>query len=284
MATGISGTAQISGYFLNILEDAIFVAREQFIMATLVQPYSATGWADRKFSIYPQITAQTVAETEDFATPTVFDKAALATLTPSEAMGQVILTDRRIETDPQSARADAATELGRAIGTKIEEDLVDLFPSFTASKGAGAGNAFTLTSLGNAAATLRANNVTGMLSAVVHPFHWLDVWVELGKPAATYQQPSADLATQALRDFFMVRLVGMDIYTHSQIDVDGSDDATGAIFAREAIALDTRRAPRMEPERDGSKRAWELNMTAGYGVGIRRNAFGVKMIADATAP
>lgn len=283
MTTGLSGTAQISGFFMDVLEDAIFVARENFIMATLVQPYSAQGWADRKFSVYPEITAQTVAETVDFANPTQFDKAALATLTPAEAMAQVVLTDRRLETDPQNARQDASTELGNAIGTKIEEDLVDLFSSFTTDVGAGAGNTFTLLSLGKGQARLRQANARGSIVGVLHPYHWHDVWVELGTPAATYPN-LAELTTQALRDYFVARLLNMTLFTHSQIDVDGSSDAVSGMFVREAIALDTRRPPRLEPERDASKRAWELNITAGYAHGIRRNAFGVKLTADAAAP
>jgi phage gp46-like protein len=97
MAQGTSGTAQISGYFNSILEDALFVARDSMIMPSLVTQYSAVGWADRKLSIYPQISATAVAETSDYANPTSFTKSAQATLTPSEIMAQVILTDRRAE-------------------------------------------------------------------------------------------------------------------------------------------------------------------------------------------
>lgn len=282
MAFGTSGTAQISGYFNSILEDALFVLRERALMPALVTSYGATGWADRKLSTYPEVVAQSVGETDDFAAATVFDKSAVVTLTPGEIMAQIALTDRRLDTDPDGARADATTELGNALTTKLETDLVTLFSSFTASKGAGAGSAFTLTSVANSIAYLRAQKVNGPFSVVLHPYHWLDVWVEIGKP--TTSVVASDVANTALKDYFVANLVNAQWYQHALIPVDGSDDATSGVFNREALALDTRKTPTMEPERDASKRAWELNASAGYAKGVRRDVCGVKLIADATAP
>src|SRR6187399_1938831 len=144
MATGITGTADISGYFNAILEDALFVAREDSLMPALVTDYSANGWADRKVSVYPQISAQTIGDKEDLTTPTTFGKSAGVTFTPIEIGAQVILTDRETETDPENARANASTELGGAISDKIETDLVTLFSSFSANAVGTAGSPFFL--------------------------------------------------------------------------------------------------------------------------------------------
>lgn len=172
MTTGLSGTAQISGFFNPILERTMFVVREDALMPALVTPYSAIGWEDRKLSVYPQITAQQVAETDDFAAPTQMDKTLLGTLTPIEIMAQTKISDRRIATDPDSAQADAVEELSNSITTKIETDLVTLFSSFSLSKGAGAGSAFTLTSVANALSVLRATKVKGPFNVVLHPYHF----------------------------------------------------------------------------------------------------------------
>jgi hypothetical protein len=53
------------------------------------------------------------------------------TLTPAEIIAQAILTDRRLETDRQNARADASVAIGNAIAQKIEGDLLALFASLT---------------------------------------------------------------------------------------------------------------------------------------------------------
>lgn len=60
--------------------------------------------------------------------------------------------------------------------------------------------------------------------------------------------------------------------------------ATGAIYNREAIALDLRRGMRIEPDRDPSRRWTELNTTMVYGVGPWRSDWGIKLLSDATAP
>lgn len=282
MTQGYSGTANISDDILAIHEDAWFVAREQMVMPSLVYGYNSGGWEDRKLFSYPQITAASVAETEDFANPTVFGKTLDVTLTPGEIMAQSILTDRRLETDRQAARTDCSTELGNAISDKIEQDLLDLFDSFTDDHSSTGGTAsFALQLVGNAIASLRTAKARGPFYVMIHPYQWLDVWNEIGKPS-TSVVPN-DIATGALRDYFVANLVNALWFQHAMIDTT-SNKATAAVFNREAIALDTRRPPRLEAERDSSKRAWELNETAGYAKGIRRNAFGTMIESDCTSP
>lgn len=279
----VSTVSDLNSLFNTIFEDALFVARENNIMTSLVTNYSATGWMDRKISAYPQITAQSVAENVDFAAPTTFDKQVLATLSPGEVMSQSILTDRRIDTDPDDARRDCATELGSSIGTKIDTDITSAFSSFTTDKGTGAGNAATISSFAAAISVLRTNKVPNPIYVVCHPYHWHDVWILLGQPGAN-QALLGDVANQALRDFYVGRWVNVMWFTSANIAIDASADAISAIFSPQSLAFDSRKAPTLEPERDASLRAWELNMSAGYAYGVRRNAFGIKYTADATEP
>lgn len=92
------------------------------------------------------------------------------------------------------------------------------------------------------------------------------------------------MANQALRDFFVGRWINIQWFTSANISVDGADDAISGIFSPQSLALDMRKAPMLEPERDASLRAWELNMSAGYAHGVRRPTYGVKYTADATTP
>lgn len=68
------------------------------------------------------------------------------------------------------------------------------------------------------------------------------------------------------------------------ITTPGAGYATGAIFNREALALDLRRSLRIEPERDASRRHTELNATMVYAVGQWRSDWGVQIQSLATAP
>ncbi len=281
----VTTVSDLNSLFNTIYERSLFVAREMNLMSSLVRNASATGWMTRNIATRPTITAVTVTETQDFNSPTTFGKTTQATITPQEIMAQVVLTDRDLETDPDSARDDAIRELGGAIATKIDVDLCTLFDSFTTDKGDGAGTAATIANLGAAQAYLRYTNATqyGAVNAVLHPYHWHDIWTELGQPAATYAA-LGDMVNQALRDYYVASLLGMRVFVSSNMGTITGDDAVSGVFVSDALVLDTRRAMRQEVERDASARAWEINFNAGYGVGIARQTFGVGFTADATEP
>ena len=169
----ITKSSDLNSLFNSIYEDTLFVAREGNIMTNLVTNYSATGWMSRIIPIYAQVTAASVAEGVDFSNPTTFSKSTQATLTPGEIMCQVILTDIEISTDPEDSRANAATEMGNAIATKIDEDLLGLFSSFSSDKGAGSGQTATLQKFANCIAVLRNAKVPNPIHIVLHPYHWL---------------------------------------------------------------------------------------------------------------
>lgn len=280
----ITKYSDISSYVNNIYERSLFVVREMNLMSALVSNYSAQGWMTRTFSTRPEVTPESVADGVDYSNPTSFGKSSIGTLTPSEVIAQIILTDQNVETDPDGARNDAASELGMAIAAKVDTDLTSAFSSFASDKGDGANTTATLSNFSAAVALLRNRSVMSGINAVMHPYHWHDLWVELGQPAATYAN-MADLTSQAMRDYFVDNLLGVRIYISANIAVDASDDAISGIFQSQALALDTRRAYRLEPERDASLRAWELNATVGYAYGLGpRPTFGVKFTADATEP
>lgn len=280
---GVTTVSDMNSLFNTIFEDARFVAREMNIMTQLVRNFSATGWMDRKLSKYPEVTAQQIAENVDFAGATTMDKTLEATLSPFEIIAQVILTDRRIDTDPQSARQDASTELGNSIATKMDTDLAGSFTGFSTDKGPGAGSSATIAKFAAAISVLRNAKAPNPVYVVLHPYHWHDIWVELGQPGSN-QALLGDVANQALMDFFVGRWLNVLWFTSANISVDADSDAVSAVFNPLAIGLDTRKAPTMEPERDASLRAWELNFTAGYAKGVIRDEFGVKYTADATEP
>jgi len=280
----ITQYTSISSFIASIYEDAVLVAREGGLMPSLVSGYSAQGRMTRAFSTRPEVSYETVADAVDYSNPTTFGKSSVGTLTPGEVIAQFILTDANIESDPDNARAQAAQELGEAAAKKVDTDLVGVFSSFTTDTGT-ANSAFSTTIMADAISRLRAAFApSGALRAVLHPYHWHDVFLETGVPAATYANKDA-MTTQALRDYWMANYLGVPVYTSANIAINTDTDAVSAVFAPQAIAFDVRRAYRLEPERDASLRAWELNATMVYAYGLgERPAWGVKMTSDATAP
>jgi hypothetical protein len=251
-------------------------------MTNLVRNFSATGYMARKIGIRPQLVAQSKPEGVDFQNPQTVGKSLKATLTPGVVMAQTLLTDENVQTDPDNARTDASQELGAAIATKIDVDLVTLFISLTTEK-AAAGAALTIAKCAAGVSVLRNKHAPNPLYFVLHPYGWHDVWVELGQPVATMAF-LGDLANEALRSFFVGSWLSASWFTSANISVDGDDDAVSAAFNSQALGFDTREAPTMEPERDASRKATELNMSAGYATGIIRQEYAVKLTHDATEP
>lgn len=279
----VTYTTDLNGLFNTIYDRAIFVARDMNLMAQLVDNRSATGWMNRIVPTRPQVTAVSVNENSDFASPTTFGRSTTATLTPIEIISQVTLTDRDMETDPDSAVQDAAFELGASIATKIDVDLCGLFDNFAEQKGTAGGTA-ALSTFAAAISVVSANYARqyGPINVVTHPYHWHRLWLELGKP--TTNVVASETANTALRDYYVSNIVGANWYVSSNMGTVTGDDAYSGVFARPALMLDTRRPARIENERDASARAYELNITAGYAVGVVRDAMGAGVIADASEP
>jgi hypothetical protein len=129
---------------------------------------------------------------------------------------------------------------------------------------------------------LRAQNAPLPYKFVCHPYQW-HVLGKAVAPGATVTN-SDNIQNAVLQNFYVGSVSGVQIFTSSNISIDGSADAYCGMFAQPAIALDWRRAPRVEPERDASRRGWELNLSALYAHGVWRPKFGVQGIFDATAP
>jgi hypothetical protein len=152
-----------------------------------------------------------------------------------------------------------------------------LFDGFSTALG-GAGTEITVADIFKAAATLRNNKAQGDIFAVVHPFQAYQLKANLTN---TFANPNGgDAQNTAMVNSYVGTIAGVDIYESSNITVDGSDDAKGAVFSREALAIAMKRDFQIETQRDASLRAFELNATAVYGVGELDDTYGVEMLFD----
>jgi hypothetical protein len=283
MAAGMNTAANISTYIQNIYEDAMFIARENSLMPMLITNFSDTTDENRlrKSSIYGSATLATIGETDDLSSQT-FTPAVLSTLTPAEVGAQFFLTDSRLSSDPFGVRNDAAMELGMAMATKINQDCLGDLASLTGGTVGAAGTAITWGQFFAARALLKAQKAPEPYTAVMHEYQWF-VLAKAVAPAATVTNAPA-LQNEVAGRYYVGTVAGVNVYTTADITIDGSTDAKGGMFSAAALALDSRRAPRLEVERDASRRGYELNMTGVYAHGVWRPAFGVLMYFDAATP
>jgi len=263
--------------FANIILQARFTAEEESLMLGLVTRYDIGEVAGKTVQVpkYPAITAGALTEGTDMSSTTV--STTSQTITVSEVGAQVILTDLAAMGAGNPAE-ELGTVLGNAIATKIDTDLIALFDVFSTSLG-GAGTEITVADLMKAAATLKTNKARGQMAAVVHPYHAYQLKANLTN---TFVNPNGgDLQNDAMRNAYVGQIGGIDIYESSNVSINGSDDAKGAVFVPEALAIAMKRDFNLETQRDASLRAFELNATAIYGVGELDDDYGVELLFDA---
>ena len=270
-------SATLDDLFANIIAQARFTAEEQSLMLGLVTQYNIGNQAGKTIQVpkYPAIAAADLTEGTAMTSTTV--STSSVSVTVGEVGAQVLLTDLAAMGAGNPAE-ELGTVLGNAIATKMDTDLIALFDGFSGSIGT-AGAEITVADLFKAAATLRANKVTGVINAVVHPFQAYQLKANLTN---TFANPNGgDLQNEAMRNGYVGTIAGINVYESANVSIDGNDDAKGAVFAPEALAIAMKRDFQIEPQRDASARAFELNATAIYGVGELDDSFGVEILSDA---
>jgi hypothetical protein len=263
--------------FANIIAQARFTAEEESLMMGLVTQYNIGDEAGKTIQVpkYPAITAADLTEGTDLTSTTV--STSSVNITVGEVGAQVVLTDLAAMGAGNPAE-ELGTVLGNSIATKMDKDLIALFDGFSTALGA-AGQEITVADLFKAAATLRNNKAQGEIFAVVNPFQAYQLKANLTN---TFANPNGGVAQNtAMINSYVGTLAGIDVYESANVAVDGNDDAKGAVFSREALAIAIKRDFQIEAQRDASLRAFELNATAIYGVGELDDTYGVEMLFDA---
>lgn len=285
---GMNFFSDLSGIAQNIQEDAIFVVREAGQMQKFIKGFSdLKGGNPRVGYVYNQLTAKTIGEDDDLTSDS-FAPSADQTLTPAEIGLQVFITDLRANSEaPEEIITDSARELGFAALDKIESDLVGDCASLTGGTIGTAGTAITWGYISAAIAQARNANKSNYkpLACVVHAYQAQ----VLAKSASIAGATSLAQAPGVTDEITRKGLYPAFIFDRTPIyqvfaDPDSADDFTGGVFPKEAIAIDWRRAIRVEAQRDASRRGTEFNMSAVYAHGVWRPDRGIQMIFDATAP
>jgi len=280
--------SDLSGIAQNLQDGAIFVLRESGQMQSVVRNFrDAKGGNPRVGYKYNQGTAQAIGEADDL-TSSAFTPSADQTLTPAEIGLQFFITDLRADSDaPEDIIRDGITELGYAANDKVESDLIGDIASLTGGTVGAAGTTITWGHVAAAIARARNANKSNSvpLAAVLHAYQ-VSVLAKTASVAGASALPQApgfteEVSRKGIRPRF--EFMGVPIY-QVFASPDASDDFTGGVFPKDALAIDWRRAIRVRPERDESRRGAEFNMSAVYAHGIWRPTRGVQLIADASAP
>jgi len=284
----------------TVLESARFTAEFLAEMSKLV-------WNIRKalhdgknvnIPIFGTVVARDLTEgVDNVISETMSD--SLVTITPAEVGCKIILTDKLVRDNNEDVKAAAGRLLGNAMEVKRDQDLLLQLASAGTTLGAGA--TATLGQIAAARAIIKGNPVSsggpgpGTPVIVHHPYvtlDFVDVMIPLVPTSAGStgynQAPGSALMDEVIRNYAQGRLFGMPYIEDGNIDTATiANTAKGGVFIPGeggAIILATAQEWEVEPERDASLRATELNIVGEYGVGIYEADWIVTMNHDATPP
>jgi hypothetical protein len=196
------------------------------------------------------------------------------------------VTDHLRDSAERNVIADLGLAAGRAIAEKMDQGVFSLFNSFSASVGTQ-DSAITVDNLFDAIATLRQAKVSGPLFAVVGPRQALQLKKALYNAGGTVATASS-LGSAVLERGFIGTIGGCTIFESSLVKSDLDTDAdtelnmVGAVFASTALGHAMRGGVVMETQRQASKRATDIMMSAVVGQAILQNSHGVKIVGSAT--
>jgi len=279
MATTTSSLTQ--ELYANIVQSALYTLSENTVIRPLVRNYDMTGTPGltAQVPIYPALSAGDLTEGTDITTPTSFDTTS-ATITALEKGVLVTLTDLSKESATEDVAAAIGRQIGDAMAVKVDTDLAALFSGFTNSVGSGAAE-ITVDDFFKAAAILRNNKAPGPYVSVIHPYQAYQIKKQITNAGATMSHNLSDVGNVALRDGFVGRLAGIDIFESTVISGDSAGAYVGAVMTQDALGYMVKRSMRIEEQRDASLRATEIVGSMAYGVKEIFDAYGVKIIGDA---
>lgn len=272
--------ANISTFVNTVWADALLVARDNNLMASLVTGFGdRSGLAVRSNAKYGTAVFSQIAETDDLSSQ-VLTPTNDQTLTPYEYGAQFFITDSRIETDIWSFRQDAALELGAAYGQKIDQALAGLFSSFTGGTVGGTTTNMTWAAFLAGITKMRRANAPMPWRCVLTPEQYMCLGTAIAPGVSVTNSPS--IQDEFIRRYYINTVAGVDMYVCGNITAAAT--VAGGMFSANALALDMRRPFRIEAERDASRRGVELNASSVYAYGTWRPQYGVVILTAGTAP
>ena len=274
-------SSTLSELFTNITQEAIFTFQETSVMRPLVTTYPISGSGKTiEVPVYPTISASAVNEASDLSNTAV--NPTSATITASEIGVMTTLTDLGASSASRNVGADIGKLFGEAIAKKVDTDLCGLFSSFTTNTGGAAGTELTADLLFKAQAQLRTLSVPAPYYGVFHPKALFNLKKTLTQAGYSGTATAiSEIGNEALRNGYIGRIAGIDVFENANLSIDGSDDSIGGVFHPASIGLAMKEDFKVETQRDASLRATEIVASIVYGKAVVKESFGAAITTDA---
>jgi hypothetical protein len=279
-----SNTSLNSELFANLVTQAQYQAYETSVARQLVTVFDApihTG-KNLQVPVWDRITADLI--TDEAATTAKATNTNAATITLGEHVVYHQITDMIRDSAYSDVFAQIGDQSGRAIAESLDTQVFAQFSGLNYSSDLGSsGYELTAQDILKAAATLRAQRLTGPFYAVIHPGSAFNLKKTLTatlpySTATAYINPS-DIGNDVLRGFYIGTLAGVEIYESALVPVSGND-ATNAVFAKTAFGHAMRGSIDMNTLYLPAARATDVVLKAVAGATTLNAKHGVVITAD----
>jgi len=239
VATGITTTGSLNDSLPFIINSARVIRPYAGIMTKLVERHTLAAGEGMAFDevALNQLLATNVTENTILDNPQMLVDSLFSTI-PQMAGIHTIMTRRASRRISTAVKGKIGVLAQQAMETKKDKDLLAILDGASVSLG-GAGATFSAGLVSAAAARIRYNTSErgeGELFTVLHPFQLKDVQDDIVAGVGTYTIPTG-LTEDTFRRGFSGTLFGTNVFVSGNIAVDGSDDAKGGVFVREALVL-----------------------------------------------
>ena len=208
-------------------------------------------------------------------------------LTASEVGAKVILTDKLVRQAADNVFSMIGRQLGDGMARKKDTDVIALYPNLNGGTVLGAdGRSMSAANTHAIISNAKANKFGSQLYILHHP----NAVAYLSKEAATVASAVTNgiphgWSEDLLKNFWsgLRPMNNVPIFEDGNISTDASGDGIGVIADKGAMAYLQSVATRQDRQRDASLRAWEVVMTADYGVFELDDSRGAGLTYDISA-
>lgn len=273
-----------SELFANLVVDAQYAVYENSVARQMVTVYDAPLNAGKviQVPVWAGISAEYLTDEEVATAKTTNSTSQNITLAEHVVYHQI--TDQLRDSAYGNVMMQLADQSGRAIAESMDTKVFAEFTNFTDSLGSTTTNA-SVSLILQAAATLRANKLTGPFFAVVHPKQAYDIKKELANAGGTAIPSLSSVGDSVLSNFYIGQVAGVQIYESSlvaSVTTGGATAWRAGVFAPSAIGHAMRGGIDMETQRQAAARATDVVLKAVAGQATINATHGVKIVAKST--
>ena len=281
MAIQTCSSSELANAQRSVLAKTRFTAEHQAPCSNLIEKFDL-GQGEKQITL-PKVGQMSAAHLQEGVEIGETQDIGMATtdLTPSEVGLKILMTYKMIRQQNDNVFKMVGRQSGDAIARIKDTDIIALFSGFSNTAG-GAGKNMSFANWSGCAAIMKQLKAKAPIACVHHPYA---VYYMMKDVAQVGSFPiNGGLSEQLLRDFWHMTFNDITLFHDGNIEPDASDDAVGAMFSRESMAIVQSLAPTTEWDKKPGLRAYEMVVVTDYGVYEIDDGQGLAMTYDAATP